>query len=134
MSNSNQSGLVTTLAVISLVFGIIGLLGSFIPCLGAFALFISGPSLVIGVVAFFVAKSKEVGIGLSVAASTISAIGLVISLMQGAALTSVASETTKELMAMQEQAEQINDSLPSTVDSLAQKNDSLPQMDDSLAQ
>jgi len=38
-----DSGAVTALSVIGLVFGLIGMLGSFIPCLGSLAFFVGIP-------------------------------------------------------------------------------------------
>jgi hypothetical protein len=38
-----DSGIVTTLSVIGFVFGLVGMLGSFIPCIGAIAFYIVDP-------------------------------------------------------------------------------------------
>ena len=96
-----QSTAVTALSVISLVFGIIGMLASFIPCFGAFALFIAIPAAIAGGAAFFIASSKKTPKGLAVSALTISLIGVVISGFQYMALAG-AIKATKD--AAQEEA------------------------------
>ena len=95
-----ESGTVTALSVISMIFGTIGLLGSFIPCLGAFAIWIAIPAALCGGAAFFVAKSKGVSIGFPVAAFVVSLLGLVISSVQIMAITSAgkaANDGIKEM-------------------------------------
>ena len=77
-----ESGTVTALAVVSIIFGTIGLLGSFIPCLGAFAIWIAVPSALCGAGATYLAKTKGCSIGLPVAAFIVSILGVVISSVQ----------------------------------------------------
>jgi hypothetical protein len=89
MSQSSQgSGLVTALATVGMVFGLIGLLGSFIPCLGVLAMYVSFPAIIAAGIATWLAYSKRVGKGLPIAALTISIIGFMISYAQYAAMTS----------------------------------------------
>ena len=77
-----ESGTVTALAVVSIIFGTIGLLGSFIPCLGAFAIWIAVPAALCGAGATYLAKTKGCSIGLPVAAFIVSILGVVISSVQ----------------------------------------------------
>jgi hypothetical protein len=88
MSQSQGSGLVTALATIGMVFGLIGLLGSFIPCLGVIAMWISIPAAICSGIATILAYQKRVGKGLPIAALTISIIGFTISCAQLAIMTS----------------------------------------------
>ncbi len=74
-----DSGTVTALSVIGLVFGLIGMLGSFIPCLGALAFFVGIPAALASGAALAVAYSQNAKRSLAIAALTISLIGVVIS-------------------------------------------------------
>ena len=65
-----ESGTVTALAVVSIIFGTIGLLGSFIP------------AALCGAGATYLAKTKGCSIGLPVAAFIVSILGVVISSVQ----------------------------------------------------
>lgn len=109
-----ESGTVTALAVVSIIFGTIGLLGSFIPCLGAFAIWIAIPAALCGAGATYMAKSKGCSIGLPVAAFIVSVLGVIISSVQivaisGAAkaasdgIQSMETEMQKDIKAQQEQ-------------------------------
>ena len=70
-----DSGAVVALAVIGLVFGIIGMLGSFIPCLGSLAFFVGVPAALASAGAIAVAYSQKAKRNLAFAALTISLIG-----------------------------------------------------------
>ena len=52
-----DSGAVTALSVIGLVFGLIGMLGSFIPCLGSLAFFVGIPAAIASGIALAIACS-----------------------------------------------------------------------------
>lgn len=54
-----SSGIVTTLATIGLIFGLIGLLGSFIPCIGAIAFYMGIPAAIISAIALIIAYSQN---------------------------------------------------------------------------
>lgn len=97
-----ESGLVTALAVISLVLGTIGLLGSFIPCLGSLAMIVGIPGALCGAGAVFMAKSKRVSIGLPVAALSVSLLGVVISAVQMMALNAAAKSIKDGAVQMDE--------------------------------
>lgn len=90
MANSQKNaGLVTALATLGMVFGAIGMLGSFIPCFGALAFYISLPATIISGVGAWLAYKDRIAIGFPIAATTISAIGLIISGLQIMSLSSV---------------------------------------------
>ena len=81
----------TVMSVIALVFGIIGMLASFIPCLGAFAIWLALPSSILAGVATYLAYSKAEPKVFPLIALTISVIGLVISGTQILALGGASS-------------------------------------------
>ena len=54
-----DSGTVAALSVIGLVFGLIGMLGSFIPCIGALAFYISIPAAIVSGIALGIAYSQK---------------------------------------------------------------------------
>lgn len=87
--SKEASGTTIVMSVIALVFGIIGLLTSFIPCLGAFAVWLALPSSILAGVATYLAYSKAEPKTFPLVALTISAIGLVISGSQMVALNGV---------------------------------------------
>ena len=80
------SAATTVMSVISLVFGIIGLLASFIPWFGTFAIWLALPSSVLGGMDTYLAYSKAESNVFPLIALTISTIGLVISGTQIVAL------------------------------------------------
>ena len=83
------SSLNTVMSVIALVFGIIGMLASFIPCLGAFAIWLALPSSILAGVATYLAHSNAESKTFPLVALTISTIGLVISGSQMVALNGI---------------------------------------------
>jgi hypothetical protein len=89
--SKEASAATTVMSVIALVFGIIGLLGSFIPCLGAFAIWLALPSSILSAVATYLAYTKREPKVFPLVALTISALGLVISGTQMLALGGAAS-------------------------------------------
>lgn len=89
MANSRkEAGLVTVLATVGMVFGLIGMLGSFIPCFGALAFYISLPATIISGIGAWLAYKNRIAISLPIAAVTISSIGLIISGLQIMSLSS----------------------------------------------
>lgn len=93
MTEQKTSSLVTGLATTTLVFGIIGLLGSFIPCFGIYALLISVPFLILGVITIIIAKFSNAPRGLAVAATTLAGLATAIAIFQLFAM----QETTRQL-------------------------------------
>jgi len=81
-----DSGAVTAMSVVGLVFGIIGMLGSFIPCLGALAIYVAVPATIVSGIAVFIAMSQKAKKSLAIAALVISMIGTIFSGFQAAAL------------------------------------------------
>lgn len=76
-TNSNQS-----LAITSLVLGIIAFLFSFIPCLGVATIFIGVTAVVFGTIAIAkTSKTKEEGYAMSIAGLSMGAIALIITII-----------------------------------------------------
>jgi hypothetical protein len=69
----------TVMSVIGLVFGILGMLVSFIPFIGGFAIFLAFPSSVMAGIATYLAYSNGEPKTFPLVSLTISVIGLVIS-------------------------------------------------------
>jgi hypothetical protein len=74
----NKSGLKTGLGIVSLVVGIIALLVSFIPCLGALAIYIAPVSVIFGGYAFYIAKKEGQSTGLPLAGLIVAILALLI--------------------------------------------------------
>jgi len=74
-----DSGTVTAMSVIGLVFGLIGMLGSFIPCIGSLAFYVGIPAAIISAIALGIAHSQNAKRTLAIVALTISLIGVTIS-------------------------------------------------------
>ena len=85
---ATPSSAITALSVLVLVFGIIGLLGSFIPCLGMLAIYISIPTAIVGVITVIAAKKVNAPRGLAVAGLVIALIASGIAIAQASALDS----------------------------------------------
>lgn len=84
MSTPDQpkpSSLVTALATTTLVIGIVSFLGAFVPCFGALTLYLSIPSILLGAVTIFIAKSQNAPRGLAVAATVVAGLAAVIAYM-----------------------------------------------------
>lgn len=92
-----DSGAVTAMSVIGLVFGLIGMLGSFIPCIGSFAFFIGIPAALISGIALGVAYSQKAKRTFAIVALTISLIGVVISGWQYLSIISAGHQAKQEL-------------------------------------
>lgn len=70
------------LSVVALIFGLIGMFSSFIPCLGSLAILLALPSALLAGIATYVAYAKKEAKTFPLVALTISMIGLVISVSQ----------------------------------------------------
>lgn len=77
-----DSGTVTAMSVIGLVFGLIGMLGSFIPCVGSLAFLVGIPAALISAIGLGIAYSQKAKRTFAIVALTISLIGVVISGIQ----------------------------------------------------
>lgn len=95
-----DSGTVTALSVIGLVFGLIGMLGSFIPCLGSLAFYIGIPAAIISGIALGVAYSQKAKRTFAIVALTISLIGVVISGWQYFSIMSAGEKARQQLEQM----------------------------------
>lgn len=92
-----DSSAVTALSVIGLVFGLIGMLGSFIPCLGSLAFFIGVPAAITSALALGIASSKKAKKTFAIVALTISLIGVVISGVQYFTIASAGESFRQQL-------------------------------------
>ena len=73
-----ESGTVTALSVVGFVFGLIGMLGSFIPCIGSLAFYISFPSLIVSIIALVVAYNLKAEKSFAIVALTVGMIGTIV--------------------------------------------------------
>jgi len=94
---STTSGTVSSIATITLIGGLIGLFGSFIPCLGILSLYISVPSSILGVFGIFIAHNQKSLKGYIAGATTVAIVGALIAYSQYAALTDIAKGGQKFL-------------------------------------
>ena len=92
-----DSGTVTALSVIGLVFGLIGMLGSFIPCIGSLAFFVGIPAALVSGIALWIAYTQKAKRTFAIVALTISLIGVVISGWQYFSIASAGEHARKEL-------------------------------------
>lgn len=97
VQEKESSGTVTALSVIGIVFGLIGMMGSFIPCLGAFAFFIGIPAAIVSGIGLFIAQSKKCQNTFAIVALVISLIGVVISGIQYFSIISLGEHARREL-------------------------------------
>jgi len=95
-----DSGTVTALSVIGLVFGLIGMLGAFIPCIGSLAFYIGIPAAIISAIGLGVAYSQNAKRTFAIVALTISLIGVVISGWQYFSIISAGEKARQELQQM----------------------------------
>lgn len=95
MSELKESSIVTVLAVIGLVFGLIGMLGSFIPFFGVFAVLISFPPAIISLLGLVIAYLQSAKKTFIITSFTICLIGLGVSFSQYALIVAY-NESRKE--------------------------------------
>ncbi len=95
-----DSGSVTAMAVVGFVFGLIGMMGSFIPCIGSLAFYIGIPAALISGVALGVAYSQNAKRTFAIVALTISCIGVVISGIQYFSIMGAGNKARQELERM----------------------------------
>lgn len=77
-----ESGIVTAISVIGFVFGLIGMLWSLIPYIGAYAFVMGIPAAIVSGIALGIANSKKTKSTFAIVAITISCIGVFISVIQ----------------------------------------------------
>ena len=95
-----DSGTVTTLSVVGLVFGLIGMLGSFIPCIGSLAFYLGIPAAIISAIALGIAHSQNAKRTFAIVALTISLIGVVISGWQYFSIISAGENARQQMQQM----------------------------------
>jgi hypothetical protein len=101
-----DSGTVTAMSVIGFVFGLIGMLGSFIPCIGALAFYIGIPAAIISAIGLGIAYSQNTKKTFAIVAVTISLIGVVISGWQFFSIISAGKNAEREIKKMLNQEQQ----------------------------
>lgn len=77
-----SSGSATALATIGFIFGLIGLIGSFIPCFGALAFLCAIPAAIASAIAVIITYTQNAKKAFAVTALTVSLLGVVISGVQ----------------------------------------------------
>ena len=92
-----DSGAVTALSVIGRVFGLIGMLGSFIPCLGSLAFFVGIPAAIASGIALAIAYAQKAKRTFAIVALTISLIGVVISGWQYISIISAGEKARQQM-------------------------------------
>lgn len=92
-----DSGTVTVMSVIGFVFGLIGMLGSFIPCIGALAFFIGIPAAIISAIGLGIAYSQNAKKTFAIVAVTISLIGVAVSGFQYFSIMGAGNEAKRLL-------------------------------------
>jgi hypothetical protein len=107
-----DSGTVTVLSVIGLVFGLIGMLGSLVPCLGALAFLIGIPAALASGIGLAVAYSQHAKRTFAIVALTISLIGVVISGAQYMTIVGAGKAAHDELQRMSGDLQKANKRVP----------------------
>ncbi len=79
MTEQVESGAVAALSTVGLVLGLIGLLGSFVPCLGSLAFYVGIPGALASGIGLGLAYSQNAKRTFAIVALTISLMGVVIS-------------------------------------------------------
>ena len=96
-----DSGAVTALSVVGFVFGLIGLMGSFVPCLGSLAFFVGVPGALAAGIGLGIAYHQQAKRTFAIAALTISLIGVVISGFQYLSIVSAGKSAQDSIEHMQ---------------------------------
>lgn len=99
-ADQKESGAVTAMSVVGFVFGLIGMLGSFIPCIGSLAFYIGIPAALISAIALGIAYSQNAKKTFTIVALTISLIGVIISGWQYFSIISAGEKAKQELQKM----------------------------------
>ena len=92
-----SSNTVTVISTIGFVFGMVGMLGSFIPFIGSLAFYIGIPAAFISAVGLVIAKTKNAKQTFSIIALTVSLIGVAVSGWQYVTIYSLGKKTEKQL-------------------------------------
>lgn len=92
-----DSGTVTAMSVVGFVFGLLGMLGSFIPFIGSSAFYVGILAAIISAIALGIAPSQNAKKIFAVVAFTISLVGVVISGWQYFGSTSIGRNAAKGL-------------------------------------
>jgi hypothetical protein len=114
-SELKDSGTVTAMSVIGFVFGLIGMMGSFIPCIGSLAFYIGIPAALISAIGLFIAYSQQAKKTFAIVAVTISLIGVVISGWQYFSIISAGKNIQREMNKMTSGLETKNNTTPNAL-------------------
>lgn len=99
-TGQKNSGTVTALATLAFVFGLLGLLGSLIPCIGALAFYLGIPGAIIAVVAYLLAKAQNATNTFVIVALVISLLGVTISAYQFFSIKSAGERSRQKTLEM----------------------------------
>lgn len=110
LENSNT---VTVLSVIGFIFGLMGMLASFIPLIGLLAFYIGVPAAILSGIACYVAKAKKVKQTFAITALTVSVIGVSVSTWQYCTIVSMAKHLNNQTKQMLQNSPE-NKALPNT--------------------
>lgn len=83
------------MGVASLVLGIVGIVFSFIPCLGMYALFLTIPGVILGAIGLVSASKKKAPKGLAIAGLVCSIIGSTVAGYQYYVISEAVDSTTE---------------------------------------
>ena len=97
------------MGVASLVLGIVGLVFSFIPCLGSWGIFLTVPGIVLGAIGLASASKKNAPKGLAIAGLVCSIIGSIIAGYQYYVLHKATDAVTEFTKAVNEAAKDANE-------------------------
>jgi len=91
-----DSGVVTFVSVVGMIFGILGLIGSIVPVFGIIFIYVSVPAIAISIVSLGLAYYKKSSKTMPVVAIAISFVAILLSVFQYSALKSVGEKTKYE--------------------------------------
>lgn len=95
-----ESGIVTALSVVGFIFGLIGMMCSFIPFIGSLAFYIGIPAAIISLISVIIAVNQNAKRTFAVVALTISLLGVAISGFQYHTIKAMGQKAKKELQKM----------------------------------